>query len=126
MVWKVAGLLVRPKNITRGSKSPRFVRKAAFHSSPSLMWTLLYPHQTLSLVKYCTSRSQVMRSELSGSGYAFFTIRVHHRYTAGCIFAHHTHTAMGTVSAGNRYGFLQNLQYRGYPQFLCTINITIY
>jgi len=33
IVWKVAGLLVIPKNITRGSKRPRLVRKAAFHLS---------------------------------------------------------------------------------------------
>ncbi|KIJ11490.1 hypothetical protein PAXINDRAFT_84342, partial [Paxillus involutus ATCC 200175] len=39
--WKVAGELVRPKNITRGSNNPRFVRNAAFHSSPSLIRTLL-------------------------------------------------------------------------------------
>jgi len=43
MVWNVAGLLHSPKNITSGSKSPRFVRNAAFHSSPSFIWTLLNP-----------------------------------------------------------------------------------
>src|SRR5467141_1004857 len=52
IVQNVAELLVRPKNMTRGSNRPRFVRKAAFHSSPSLILTLLYPHQTSSLVKY--------------------------------------------------------------------------
>ncbi|KIJ09740.1 hypothetical protein PAXINDRAFT_87051 [Paxillus involutus ATCC 200175] len=39
--WKVAGELVRPKNITRGSNNPRFVRNTAFHSSPSLICMLL-------------------------------------------------------------------------------------
>jgi len=34
--WNVAGLLVRLNN-------PQFVQKAAFHSSPSLICTLLYP-----------------------------------------------------------------------------------
>ena len=29
--WKVVGELVRPKNITVGSKSPLWVMKAAFH-----------------------------------------------------------------------------------------------
>src|SRR5467141_1305052 len=53
-VWNVAGLLVRPKNMTRGSNRPQFVRKAAFHSSPSLILTLLYPHRTSNLVKYFT------------------------------------------------------------------------
>jgi hypothetical protein len=36
-VWKVPGLFVRPKYITKGLKSPWFVRKAAFHSSPSFI-----------------------------------------------------------------------------------------
>src|SRR5882724_9933850 len=43
IVWNVAGLFVRLKNMTRGSKRPQFVQKAAFHSSPSLIQTLLYP-----------------------------------------------------------------------------------
>src|SRR5882724_8964012 len=47
----VTGLLVRPKNITRGSNRPQFVQKATFHLSPSLILTLLYPHQMSSLVK---------------------------------------------------------------------------
>lgn len=51
MVWKVAGLLVRLKNMTRGSNRPQFIRNAAFHSFPSLIQTLLYLHLTSSLVK---------------------------------------------------------------------------
>ena len=43
IVWKVAGLLVILKNITRGSKWPRLVRKAAFHSFLGLMHMLLKP-----------------------------------------------------------------------------------
>ena len=43
MVWKVAGLLVSPKNITSGSNIPLLVWKAAFHLSPSLIHTLLKP-----------------------------------------------------------------------------------
>src|SRR6202795_4940989 len=50
MVWKVAGLFVNPKYITNGSKRPRFVRNTAFHSSPSLIRTLLYPHTELGKV----------------------------------------------------------------------------
>jgi len=34
MVWKVARLLVMPKNITRGLKRPWLVQKTAFHLSP--------------------------------------------------------------------------------------------
>ena len=43
IIWKVAGELVSPKNITVGSNSPSGVRKAAFHLSPGLMRMLLYP-----------------------------------------------------------------------------------
>jgi len=52
MVWKVAGLLVRPKNINQGLKEPSVRAKAAFHSSPSLMRTLCIPseHPTVSSV----------------------------------------------------------------------------
>src|SRR6266478_6920103 len=49
--WKVARVFVSPKNITCGSNSPLGVLKAAFHSSPSLILMLLYPHHMLNLVK---------------------------------------------------------------------------
>src|SRR5260370_41518374 len=45
MVWNVAGELHKPKNMTKGSKSPQLVIKATFHSSPLLTLTLLKPHQ---------------------------------------------------------------------------------
>ena len=67
IVWKVAGLLVNPKNMTRGSKSPQFVWKAAFHLSPSFMWTLLKPQQTSSLVKYLAPWSLLTSLEMRGS-----------------------------------------------------------
>src|SRR5882724_12377161 len=54
------GLLVRPKNMTRGSTRPWFVQKAAFHSSLSLILTLLYPHRTSSLVKCFTLASDTI------------------------------------------------------------------
>jgi len=57
MVWKVARLLVIPKNITKGLNRPRLVQKAAFHPSLGLMRTLLKPQQTSSLVKYLTPQS---------------------------------------------------------------------
>ena len=49
MVWNVAGEFVRLKNMTLGSNRPWFVINAAFHLSPSLMCTLLYPHHMLNL-----------------------------------------------------------------------------
>jgi len=36
----------------QGFNSPLFVQQAAFHPSPSLIQTLLYPQHTSSLVKY--------------------------------------------------------------------------
>ncbi|KAF9801705.1 hypothetical protein IEO21_10048 [Rhodonia placenta] len=68
IAWKVAGELVRPKNITRGSYSPRFVTKAAFHSSPALIWILLYPHLTSNFVKSVAPRSLSTISAISGKG----------------------------------------------------------
>ena len=74
MVWKVARLLVIPKNITKGSNMPRLVQKAAFYSSPGLMRTLLKPQQTSSLVKYLAPQSWDMSLEISGREYLFLTI----------------------------------------------------
>ena len=74
IVWKVAGLLVILKNITKGSNKPRLVWKAAFHLSLGLMRTLLKPQQISSLVKYFAPWSCDMSSEISGRGYLFMTI----------------------------------------------------
>jgi len=74
MVWNVAGLLHSPKNMTNSSKSPRFVQNAAFHSSPSFIWTLLNPHQTSCLVKYLAPLSLFMSLEMRGRGYLFLTV----------------------------------------------------
>ena len=41
IVWKVVGLLVMPKNITRGSKRSLLVQKAVFHSFLGLIQILL-------------------------------------------------------------------------------------
>ena len=73
-VWSVGGLLVSPKNMTSGSKSPQLVWKAAFHSSPLEMHTLFYPYWTSSSVKYLAPWSWFMSSEMRGAGYQFFTI----------------------------------------------------
>ena len=52
IVWKMVRLFVNPWNISRGSKRPWFIWKAAFHLSPFLIHTLLYPHQMSSFMKY--------------------------------------------------------------------------
>ena len=57
-----------PKKMTVGSNSPRFVLNAAFHSSPSLIQILLYPHQMSSLVNYFAPFSLSMISEIRGRG----------------------------------------------------------
>ena len=69
IIWKVAGLLVLPKNITRDSKRPLLVWKAAFYSSLGLIQTLLNFQQTFSFVKYLTPQSWEKSSEMSGSEY---------------------------------------------------------
>ena len=57
MVWKLAGLLVIPKNIMRGLKRLQLVQKATFYLSLGLMHTLLKPQQTSSFVKYLAPQS---------------------------------------------------------------------
>ena len=74
IIWKVAGLLVRPKNITSGSYSPQLVQKAAFHSSPFFIWTLLKPQQTLRLVKYLAPCTLLISLEMRGNRYLFLTV----------------------------------------------------
>src|SRR5260221_6592067 len=63
IIWKVASKLHSPKNMMSGSKSPWFMEKAAFHSSPSFSWTLLKPQQRSKVVNHSTSCSLVSRSE---------------------------------------------------------------
>ena len=67
MVWKVAGELHSPKNMMSGSKSPQFVEKAAFHSSPSLRWMLLKPQWRSKVVNHSASRNLVSMSETNRS-----------------------------------------------------------
>ena len=52
IIWKVAGELVSPKNMTVGSNSPWLVMNAALCSLPSLMRMLLYPHLMSTLVNF--------------------------------------------------------------------------
>src|SRR6202795_954891 len=76
IIWKVAGEFVRPKNMTVGSKRSSCVRKAAFHSSPGLIRTLLYPQRTSNLVKrvHCVKRSMVWG--MRGMEFRFFLLHL--------------------------------------------------
>jgi len=92
------------EELTRGLKSPQFVQKAAFHSSPSLMRTLLYPHQTSSLVKYHMPWSQLMRLEMSGSGYTFFTV-----FTFSALWSWTNHRALSFFLMKNTRAAIRDL-----------------
>src|SRR5712672_1293985 len=65
---------VRPKNMTVGSNSPSLVIKAAFHSSPLRMRTLLYPHRMSNLVNKARARALLMSWGINGRGYVFRTV----------------------------------------------------
>jgi len=66
ILWNVAGALENPKYITIVSKRPRLVINAVFHSSSSLMQTLLYPHLKLILVKIEALLSDLIKSAILG------------------------------------------------------------
>src|SRR6266404_8889753 len=76
IIWKVAGELVRPKNITVGSNSPSGVRKVAFHSSPSLIHILLYPQQMSTLVNRVHPHSRSITWGISGETLRFFIVHL--------------------------------------------------
>ncbi len=69
MDWKVAREFVSLKNITVGLNRPLLVLKAAFHSSPSLMCTLLYPHLMSNLENSRFPARSWISSVMSGSEY---------------------------------------------------------
>jgi len=68
MLWKVAGALEKPKYITAASKRPHLIINTVFHSSPSLMQTLLYPHLKSILVKIEALLSDSIKSAILGIG----------------------------------------------------------
>ena len=74
VVQKVARLLVIPKNITRGSKSPWLVQKVAFYLSLGLIHMLLKPQQMSSFKKYLAPLSQKISLDIRGREYLFLTI----------------------------------------------------
>jgi len=68
MLWKVAGALEKPKYMTVASKRPYLVINAVFHSSPSLMQMLLYPHLKSILVKIEAFLSDSIKLAILGIG----------------------------------------------------------
>src|SRR6266478_5131751 len=76
IIWNVAREFVRPKNMTVGSNSPSGVRKVAFHSSPSLMRMLLYPHWTLTFVKRVHLHNLSITWGISGETFQFFMVHL--------------------------------------------------
>src|SRR6266567_4357590 len=76
IIWKVAGELVRPKNITVGSNNPSGVRNAPFHSSPSLMRILLYPHRTSNLVNSVLLLRRSIVWGMRGDTFRFFFVHL--------------------------------------------------
>src|SRR5258707_15796220 len=68
IVWNVTGELHSPKNMMVGLNSPWLVWNAAFHSSPSLICTLLNPHRRSRTVKNSVSWRQVRMLEMRGVG----------------------------------------------------------
>src|SRR5712692_4672484 len=75
IIWKVAGELVSPKNMTVGSKSPLGVRNATFHLSPSWIWTLLYPQHMSNLVKRVHPARWSIVWGMSGETLRFFWVQ---------------------------------------------------
>jgi len=69
ILWNVSGELHNPKYITLGSNNPLLVRKAAFHSSPFLIYILLYPQIRFSLLKYLVFLSLMITSLIKGKWY---------------------------------------------------------
>ena len=74
MVWKVAGELVRLKNMTVGSYSPSGVVNAAFQQSSFFIFTVLYPHQMSTMVKRVHPQRRSICCGIRDRGYRFFTV----------------------------------------------------
>jgi len=73
---EVGGEFVNPKNITNGLNKPSGVRKAAFHSSPSLIQMLLYPHHMLNLVNKVHPASRSTTCGINEDTFRFFFVHL--------------------------------------------------
>ena len=74
IIWKVARELVNLKYITVGSYAPICIVNAAFHLSPSLILTLLYPYLRSSFINTFLFPTPSSISIIRGKGYPFFII----------------------------------------------------
>ena len=74
ILWNVSSKLYNSKYITFGSKSPLFIRKAAFHLFPFLIYTLLQPQIRSNLSKYFTSLSLSMTFSIKDNDVLFFIV----------------------------------------------------
>ena len=71
IIWNVTGELVSLKNMTIGLNSPLWVRNAAFTSSPSLIWMLLYPQWMSTIVNLVHLLRQSMTWGMRGIHFYF-------------------------------------------------------
>jgi hypothetical protein len=62
--------------MTMHSNNPLLVLKVVFHWSPSLMWTLLYPHQMLSLVNHFFLTNFMISSLIRDNGYVLHIVQL--------------------------------------------------
>jgi len=71
IVWKVAGAMTSPKDMTLYSYCPYHVRKAVLCSSPFLIRIRSYPSFKLSFVNTFALATRSCSSSMTGRGYLF-------------------------------------------------------
>src|SRR6266576_2421521 len=76
ILWKVAGVFLRPKFITIGSYCPNGVLNAPLCWSPSFIWMLWYPHLISNLVNRVFPWSVSINGAISGNGDVSGTVHV--------------------------------------------------
>ena len=71
-LMKVAGALVKPKDMTNHSKNPSLDLKAVFHTSVDSIGIWWYPDLRSSFIKNLAPFRLLMSSSIHGRGYLFF------------------------------------------------------
>src|SRR5882757_9212421 len=84
-LWKVAGELQSPKNITRGMNVPNGVMNAARNWSSGLIRILLNSQRMSSLVKIMAEVRLIINWSMSGRGY----ITAHTNFLLSCNIGHY-------------------------------------